>query len=56
MKTWVCRAREVINHEWEVDAETLEEARELASGGCWMDCETKNALFGDIKIIEAAKA
>ncbi len=50
-KTWSVTAHETLVHSWTVEAETEEEARELAGSGCPMpdgDCES--AEFEIVKI------
>lgn len=55
MERYKCTAEEIIYHEWEVEANSIEEAHEIAGEGCYMDCETKGgAHFGNIKIVKVA--
>lgn len=55
MKRFKCAAKEIVWHEWEVEAEDKEQAEEIAGEGCPNDCETKGKCdFGDIVIVEVA--
>lgn len=50
MKRFKCTAEEIIYHEWEVEADSILEAHEIAADGCPNDCETESNHFGNIKI------